>query len=385
MTPHQRSLFAWCGLASFLSALDGSVLFLTLPAIAKEFHAPLPSLANAVSIVALGALGTVPLGLLADRRGRRTVLAGATLAFGLSDLASALAPSLTALAVLRLVAVVFELTAAEVALVMVVEEMPAQHRGLGAAAMTFAAGAGAGVTTVAYPFIAPHWRLLYVLGAVALPAAALLAWRLPETGVWEQAKLLPPIRWRGAWVRWLWIGGAAAAVGAVLYEPAAIFVTLYGSRDLRLSPGVISAVIVASGVVAAACYPLGGLLTDRLGRRRPAVLLALANALGAGAVFGGGTGLYWGGSIGFAGLNSAAGPVFGAWVTELYPTRVRVTAETIDVVAGALGGIVGLQLSARLAGSVGLAHAILLEVLFGVAGALLLLLLPETRGRPLEA
>jgi hypothetical protein len=70
-------------------------------------------------------------------------------------------------------------------------------------------------------------------------------------------------------------------------------------------------------------------------------------------------------------------------MAELYPTRARVTAETLDVVAGALGGVAGLQLTARLAGGWGLGRTIVFEALFGLAGALLLLLLPETRGRPL--
>ncbi len=385
MSPRQRRLLAWCGLASFLSALDGSVLFLTLPAVATEFHARLPSLANAGSIVALGALGTLPLGLLADRRGRRLVLAASTLAFGAADLASAFAPSLATLAAMRLVAVVFELTAAEVALVMVVEDMPSGHRGLAAAAMTFAAGAGAGVSTIAYPFLAPHWRWLYLAGAVSLPAGALMAWRLPETGVWQAARGLSPLRWRGPWVRWLWIGGASAALTAILFEPASLFTTLYGSRVLGLAPAAISAVIVVSGVVAAVCYPLGGLLTDRFGRRWPAILLALGNVAGAGAVFAGGRAMYWAGSVTLAGLGSAASPVFGAWVTELYPTRARVTAETIDVMAGAVGGIAGLQLAAHLAGALGLGRSVVLETLAGALGVALLLLLPETRGRELAA
>ena len=107
MTAHQRRTLVWCALAALLSALDGSVLFLALPAISVEFNARLPSLANLGSVVALGAVGALPLGLLADRRGRRVLIAAGTACFGLADLASAVAPSLAWLAALRVVAVVF--------------------------------------------------------------------------------------------------------------------------------------------------------------------------------------------------------------------------------------------------------------------------------------
>jgi putative MFS transporter len=384
LTSRQRRILACCGLAALLAAMDGSVLFLVLPAVAAEYRAPVPSLANLGSAVALGSVGALPLALLADRRGRRAVLAFGTAAFGAADLLSAFAPSLAWLAAARIVAVAFEAAVAEIALIVVVEEMPPEHRGLGAAAMTLAAAAGAGIVVVAYPFLAPHWRVLYVAGAAALPAAVVI-WRLlPETRVWEESRGLPALGWRGAWVRRLLIVAVSAALGAVLYEPAGLFLALYGSHDLHLRPAAISAVVFISGLLGLFAYPAGGWLTDRFGRRWLGVVLSAANALTAGAAFGGGLALYWAGNLVFSALNSAAGPVFGAWTTELFPTRARVTAEAVDVVAGALGGVAGLQLVAHF-GSGGLGRAILPLTLFAVAGALILLLLPETGGQRLEA
>src|SRR5579864_4932004 len=137
LSPRQLRVLLCCGAAALLATMDGSALFLVLPAVAAEFHARLPSLANLGSVVALGSIGALPLGLLADRRGRRLMVVGGTAGFGLFDLLSAAA---------RVAAVVFETVVQEIALIMVVEEMPALHRGLGAAALTLAAAAGAGIT-----------------------------------------------------------------------------------------------------------------------------------------------------------------------------------------------------------------------------------------------
>ncbi|HMJ39207.1 MAG TPA: hypothetical protein VK606_06605 [Verrucomicrobiae bacterium] len=65
----QRQTLTWAGLAVVLTAFDGSVLVLALPAIATDFHARTPDLTNLGSVLALGALGALPLAMLADRFG----------------------------------------------------------------------------------------------------------------------------------------------------------------------------------------------------------------------------------------------------------------------------------------------------------------------------
>ena len=71
LDPQQRRTLTWAGLAVVLLGFDGSVLVLTLPAIAADFHAPTRELTNLGSVLALGALGALPLATLADRRRSR--------------------------------------------------------------------------------------------------------------------------------------------------------------------------------------------------------------------------------------------------------------------------------------------------------------------------
>src|SRR5476651_1826870 len=90
----QRRTLIWAGLAVVLTALDGSVLVLALPAIASDFHAQIPGLSNLGSVLALGSLGALPLATLADRFGRRRLIAIGVAGFSLANFASGLAPSL---------------------------------------------------------------------------------------------------------------------------------------------------------------------------------------------------------------------------------------------------------------------------------------------------
>src|SRR5260370_41943501 len=101
----QRRTLVWAGLAVVLTAFDGSVLVLALPAIASDFHARTPALSNLGSVLAIGVLGALPLAALADRFGRRRLIAIGVARFSVANFASGLAPSLGALALVRLGAV----------------------------------------------------------------------------------------------------------------------------------------------------------------------------------------------------------------------------------------------------------------------------------------
>ncbi len=374
-------------LAVALSSIGGSVLIIGLPAIAADFHAPVPALSNLGSVLALGSVGALPLAALADRVGRRHLLAAAVAGFSLAALGSALSTSLGMLALGRLAGVCFETLAAGVATAVVVEEMPGERRALAVSLLTLAEGAGGAVTTIAYPEVAPHWRWLYLGSACGLPLA-LVIWRLmPESRAWHhhrqasasvlRALLETPFRTRLAVL-------AAFGVGsALLFEPAGLFVVLVGSR-LGLAPPELSAVIVASGIIGAGCFPLGGWAGDRFGRRWPGLALAATTTVAATATFvaGSRTG-YWAGNILWSALASAAAPVTGAWFAELFPTRARATSEAVAAVSAAVGSITGLQLVARLTPALGLGPAVAACGVPALAAVGLLFALPESRGRPL--
>src|SRR5437870_10584290 len=180
----QRVTLIWVGVAVVLSGFQGSILVLALPAIAADYHASIPALSGLGSILAIGSLGALPLATLADRFGRRRLIAGGVAGFSLANFASAFAPTLADLALLRLIAVCFEVLVAGVATALVVEEAPNGQRGRAVSVLALLSGIGTGVTVIAYPIVAPHWRWLFLAGGVGVPIAPLIWWLLPEGKTW---------------------------------------------------------------------------------------------------------------------------------------------------------------------------------------------------------
>ena len=382
----QVRTLAWAGLAVVLAGWNGSILVLELPAVANAFGARVSDLSNLGSIVIFGAIGAWPLATLADHFGRRRLIAVGTGLFSLVSIATAFAPSLTALAVLRLAASCFENLVLGVATAMIVEEAPPAQRGLAVSALALLFGAGQGIPVVVYPFIAPAWRVLFLAGGVGVLAAPLI-WRgLPESRAWQRAHITSStfrLLMQPPWRRRVLVIAASGVVGAILGEPAGLFFTVYASKTLHLSPGVISVMIGAAAACALAGYAAGGYLSDRFGRRFLGVTLGAITAVFTGAGFVTGTAGFITGNLLWSGFASAGTPVLGAWSGELYPTRARATAEATGGVAGALGGILGLQLVGALSPAIGLGNSIAVASAAGVASALVLLLLPETKGKPL--
>lgn len=382
----QRRTLVWAGLAVVLTAFDGSVLVLALPAIASDFHAHTPALSNLGSVLAIGALGALPLATLADRFGRRRLIAVGVAGFSIANFVSGLAPSIEALALLRLVAVCFETLVGGVATALIVEEAPPARRGLAVSVLALLGGVGVGITVISYPLLAPHWRWLFLAGGIGVLLAPLIWFRLPEGRTWlgvrvsdSALRLLLQPEWR----RRIVVIAAVTALLAVLLEPAGLLFTVYASDFLRLSPTAISVLIAVSGIAGAASYLAGGYLTDRFGRRGPAIVLTIATAISASLSFATATVGFYVGNVLWSSFASASTPVFGAWTAELFPTRARATAELTASLAAAVGSVVGLQVVGYLAPSSGLGRAIELGGVAAIAGALLLFLLPDTKQAPL--
>lgn len=382
----QRRTLVWAGLAVVLTAFDGSVLVLALPAIASDFNARIPALSNLGSVLALGSLGALPLATLADRFGRRRLIAIGVAGFSVANFASAFAPSLAALSLIRLVAVCFEALVGGVATALIVEEAPAGHRGQAVSILAVLAGIGTGITVLSYPLLAPHWRWLFLAGGIGLLAAPAIWLRLPEGRTWQKVRPSGSalrLLMGGPWRRRILVLSATTALVAVLLEPAGLLFTVFASDTLHMTPVAISTLIVVSGLAGAAAYIAGGYLSDRFGRRWPGFGLTATTAMVTSLSFATGAAGFVVGNVVWSAIASAATPVFGAWSAELFPTRARATAEATGGVAAAVGSVAGLQVVGLLSQAVGLGRALELVGVAALAGAFLLLLLPETKQAPL--
>jgi MFS family permease len=395
----QRRTLLWAGLAVVLTAFDGSVLVLALPAIASDFNARIPGLSNLGSVLAFGSLGALPLSTLADRFGRRRLIAIGVAGFSLANFASAFAPSLVGLSLIRLVAVCFEAMVGGVATALIVEEAPRGRRGQAVSVLAVLAGLGTLVTVLAYPLVAPHWRWLFLAGGIGILAAPFIWFRLPEGRTWTRAsqestgtqlagtprpsRSALRLLMRRQWLRRLLVLSAATALIAVLLQPAGLLFTVFASDVLHMTPVAISTLIIISGAAGGAAYLAGGYLSDRFGRRWPAIALTATTAIVTSLSFSTGIAGFVAGNVLWSVIASATTPVFGAWSAELFPTRARATAQAVGGVAAAIGSVAGLQAVGVLSQPFGLGSAIALVGVAALAGALLLFLLPETKQVPL--
>ena len=187
----------------------------------------------------------------------------------------------------------------------------------------------------------------------------------------------------GPWRRRILVLSATTALLAVLLQPAGLLFTVFASQVLHMNPIGISTLIIVSGAAGGAAYLAGGFLTDRLGRRSPAIGLTATTAVVTSLSFATGTAGFVAGNVLWSAIASAATPVFGAWSAELFPTRARATAQATGGVAAAIGSVAGLQAVGALSQSIGLGRAIEAVGLAAFAGAMLLFLLPETKQAPL--
>lgn len=382
----QKVILLWTGLAVIITNFQGNILVLALPAIAREFHAGTLALSELGSVLAIGTLGALPLATFADRFGRRRLIAVGVFGSSLANLISGLAVSLAQLAFLKLFAVTFEVLVVGVVTALIVEEAPVEHRGAAVSLIALLSGIGIFIVVVAYPLVTPHWRWLYYASGSGIVLSPFVWWLLPESRTWQEAHVSGSalrVLWEPSWRRRIVVLATMTGLLAVLLEPAGLLYTVFASFDLHWSAAAISALIVVSGIAGAVSYLGGGYLSDRFGRRGPAIALTIATAGATSMSFAAGSFGFFVGNVLWSAFASAATPVFGAWSGELFPTRARATAEASIAVVAAVGGIAGLQLVGVIAPSAGLGGAIELGGVAAIAGALLLFLLPETKEQPL--
>lgn len=341
MSSSQRVLFALlCGVVLF-EGFDTNVVNIVLPYVGREFAAGPAQLGTALSVIGFGAVLAFFVIRLSDRFGRRPVILGAILGFGMFTLATAFVQNLGQLIVLQLCARVCLVAQISTAYILLNEALAADIRGRASGLMAAAASVGAALPAVLLqPAVASGygWRALFVIGALPLVLLPLL-WRcLRESDIWLAARanssdgahatlraqlrevLAPRLRTHFLAVSALWF--------VISFWSAAtlFFFTYYVFGERGWTPRHIQIIAPAALVAAFLGYALAGLLMDRIGRRRAAVLLlGLGTAATAFCFRATNT---WAIGAGWMLLQLA----LGIWVvghvmtTELFPTEVRASA-----------------------------------------------------------
>ena len=381
------------------------------------------------------ALGAASAGVISDRFGRRRVIFVTALVFIAGSLLSALAGGLATLLVGRLVVGVGIGVSSMLAPLYLAEIAPAANRGALVSLNQLAITVGILVSNlVGYAFAAGgSWRWMLGLGVVPGAVLALGMLGLPESPRWlaghdraadarralqrlrgggdvegELAALRTDLRREGRAAPWADLVRPGLRLPLVLGVGLAIFqqvtginTVIYFAPTIFESAGLpsASASILASsgiGVVNVAMTLVAIALIDRVGRRALLLvgllgmiaslgLLALGFAVGRdSALLGGATALSLAAYVGFFAIG--LGPVFWLLISEIFPLAVRGRGMSLATVANWSFNLLVALTFLDLIELFGRSATFLLYAGLSVAAlAFVWFLVPETRGRSLEA
>ncbi|MEA2778379.1 MAG: hypothetical protein QOF90_3785, partial [Acetobacteraceae bacterium] len=179
------------GLGWGFDGMDGAILALVAPLLLREFEIDLPTFRNGIQITALiSIIGLYLWPWLADRFGRRNILALNIAVFSLAMPMVALAPNWTGFVVIYAV-VRFALNGEwAVGSMLVAETWPARLRGLVLSFDRSAWGIGAALagTIVTFVVTAYGWRAAYVLPAGVALLAVYVRLLCPESPYWVRTQ-----------------------------------------------------------------------------------------------------------------------------------------------------------------------------------------------------
>jgi EmrB/QacA subfamily drug resistance transporter len=179
-SPHPNLVLATTILASALAFVDGSVVNVALPTLARNFHADAGALQWVINSYLLPLSALLLLGGAAgDHFGRRRLLILGTSVFALASLGCALAPSLPALFASRLLQGVGAAMLMPNSLAILGQTFSgaAKGRAIGIWAATGAAMAAIGPVVGGWLIDLGSWRAIFLLNLPLACGAIVLAWR----------------------------------------------------------------------------------------------------------------------------------------------------------------------------------------------------------------
>jgi MFS family permease len=400
LPPRLVSLLGLVSLALFFDSYDISMLTSALRHIADDLGIPETSLGGTLAVIRLGSLPVIFVIPLTDRIGRRPAFLAGVVGAGLCTLATAFAQSASQFVALQMVSRIFMVVGVAAALVIITEEFPAEHRGwaIGMIGALAACGHGLGAILFAAIDVLPGgWRFLYAVGVVPLAFLPRFRARVPETGRFAAHRASRTVHAPTGWfvplvslARTYPARAALLALAAFLFavsdSPVFQFTGYFTQKVLGFPPWVYSSMVIVGGGIGIIGNIVAGRLSDGIGRRAVGAIFLSAFPLAAYMIYQSPAWVVPLGFVLFVFSDTAGSTVVRALSTELFPTSHRGTSAGWIAFVETLGWSVGLAL-VGLGTRAGSTIAIMATALSvpALVGGLILLLLPETRQRELEA
>jgi MFS transporter, SHS family, lactate transporter len=387
LTRPQRNAFTASFLGWTLDAFDFFLMVFILRAVAADFGTSVKAVAFGITLtLAMRPLGALVFGMLADRYGRRPILMIDILLFSVLELASAFAPTLVALLVLR-AAFGFAMGGEwGIGASLTMETLPAQARGLASGLLQEGYAFGYLLAAVVYGllFDTIGWRGMFAVGVVPALLVLYIRRNVDESPAWRQMRARPRASLLGVlrkrWMLFLYVVVLMTAFNFFSHGTQDLYPTFLQAQR-KLSTHEVSLIAILANVGAIVGGVAFGLLSQRYGRRK-AIIGAVLLALPLIPLWGFST------SIGLIALGAVLMQISvqGAWgvipvhLNELSPDEVRGTFPGFAYQLGNLLASVNATWQAGYAESHGGNYALALAVVAGasaVAIALLTLAGPE--------
>jgi MFS transporter, putative metabolite:H+ symporter len=402
LTPYQKRLFVFLGVATFFEGYDIMALTQILPHFRADMGIDKAEAAVLIGVINVGTFLAYLLIRKADSWGRRRVLTLTIAGYTVCTLLSGLAPNAWFFAIAQMLARIFLIGEWAISMVIAAEEFPAEKRGFYIGIIQFFSTLGGVVCAGAVPVLVGTplgWRLVYFVGVVPLVLLAYARRGLRESerftaqvaqaGATEQRSLkeeLLLVLRTPYWRRTVQLG-IIWMLSYVASHNAVTFWKDWAVTERGMSDGASGNMIMIGAVVAMPMVFYVGKLNDWLGRRPGAVIVGLLSALGLVGSFTAPTGILLQLSVTLGIFASSAFlPLLNAYTTELFPTHLRGSAYAwANTLIGRLGYVASPFVLGPFAAVHGWGGTIPYLAIFTLAATLLILLwLPETRGRELE-
>ncbi|HUA20247.1 MAG TPA: MFS transporter [Bryobacteraceae bacterium] len=397
-----RGLALWAAMAGFvLDSYDVLLYVFVVQALRAEFgwSAATAGIVSSATLIT-SAIGGIAAGILSDRIGRRRTLVLTILVYSIGSGGSATAAGLVSLLLWRSVVGLGLGGEWSAGAVLVSESWPAKHRAKAIALMQSGWALGYMLAAAVTALVLPRfgWRVLFLTG---LAPALLTIWiqrKVAEPQLWVRESKASPFLdiFRRPLAKRTWLGTALATSTLFAYWGLNTWLPGFLSAPRTQGGGGLNILETSAWIFIMQFgtflgYATFGWIADWIGRRPAFLIFVLIAAVltpvyGLTPVWAGASAEFWllvlGPFVGFFGTGFFS--VFGAMLSELYPTSIRGSAQGFIYNSGRAASALAPFAVGAIADRRGFGAGLALNSAFFLIAAVLIFGLPETRNTELS-
>jgi len=397
-----RGLALWAAMAGFVLDSYNVLLYVfVVQALRADFHwsADLAGIISSATLIT-SAIGGIAAGILSDRIGRRRTLILTILVYSIGSGGSALSTGMVSLLFWRSIVGLGLGGEWSAGAVLVSESWPAQHRAKAIALMQSGWALGYMLAAAGTALILPRfgWRVLFLTGLLPALLTVWIQRNVEEPKIWTNEQKASPFLdlFRRPLAKRTFCATALATSTLFAYWGLNTWLPGFLSAPRAQGGGGLNILQTSAWIFIMQFgtflgYSTFGWVADWIGRRPAFVIYVLAAAVltpiyGLTPVWAGASAEFWllalGPFVGFFGTGFFS--VFGAMISELYPTSIRGSAQGFVYNSGRAASALAPLAVGAIADRQGFGAGLALNSAFFLIGAALIFTLPETKNTELR-